>query len=70
MRSPTASKEQALAITQVNKGLEQIDQVTQSNTASAEESASASEELASQAQQLKTMLKRFKLRQHYDARLT
>jgi methyl-accepting chemotaxis protein len=59
----TASKEQALAITQVNKGLEQIDQVTQSNTASAEESASASEELASQAQQLKTMLKRFTLKQ-------
>jgi methyl-accepting chemotaxis protein len=58
-----ASKEQALAITQVNKGLEQIDQVTQSNTASAEESASASEELASQAQQLKTMLRRFTLRQ-------
>jgi methyl-accepting chemotaxis protein len=56
-----ASKEQALAINQINKGLEQIDQVTQSNTASAEESASASEELASQAQHLKNMLKRFKL---------
>jgi methyl-accepting chemotaxis protein len=54
-----ASKEQALAIGQINKGLEQIDQVTQSNTASAEESASASEELASQARHLKKMLRRF-----------
>jgi methyl-accepting chemotaxis protein len=51
-----ASKEQALAINQINKGLEQIDQVTQSNTASAEESASASEELASQASTSRNML--------------
>ena len=58
----TASKEQALAIDQITGGLDQIDQVTQANTASAEESASASEELASQAQQLKAMISRFKLK--------
>ncbi len=49
----SASNEQAQGIEQVNTGLGQIDQVTQSNTASAEESASAAEELSGQAAQLK-----------------
>ncbi len=56
-----SSQEQAKALGQINGGLDQIDQVTQSNTASAEESASASEELSGQAQQLKAMVSRFKL---------
>ncbi|WP_051689764.1 methyl-accepting chemotaxis protein [Pelobacter seleniigenes] len=56
-----ASNEQAQGISQVTTGLTQIDQVTQQNTASAEESAAAAEELASQAQQLHTMLAQFKL---------
>lgn len=56
-----ASKEQAEAIDQVTSGLDQIDQVTQGNTASAEESASAAEELAAQAQQLKAMVAQFQL---------
>jgi methyl-accepting chemotaxis protein len=56
-----ASKEQAQGVEQINGGLEQIDQVTQSNTANAEESASAGEELSSQAQQLKQMMTRFQL---------
>ncbi len=58
----TAGKEQSQGLEQITLGLNQIDQVTQSNTASAEESASASEELSSQAQQVKAMLGRFKLR--------
>ena len=58
----TASKEQAEAIDQITKGLEQIDQVTQSNTASAEESAAAAEELSSQSIQLKNIVATFKLR--------
>ncbi len=57
-----ASKEQANAIEQITSGLDQIDEVTQSNTASAEESASAAEELAGQAQQLKAMVASFKLK--------
>ena len=56
-----ASKEQADGLDQINTGLSQIDQVTQSNTANAEESASASEELSSQAQQLKGIVSQFKL---------
>ena len=54
-----ASNEQAQGISQVTTGLTQIDQVTQQNTASAEESASAAEELSSQAMQMREMLKRF-----------
>lgn len=58
----SASNEQAQGIEQINSALGQIDQVTQSNTANAEESAAASEELSSQAEQLKQMVSRFKLR--------
>jgi methyl-accepting chemotaxis protein len=57
-----ASKEQALGLEQITTGLGQIDQVTQSNTASAEESAAAAEELTSQAQQLRATLGRFRIR--------
>jgi methyl-accepting chemotaxis protein len=58
----TASKEQTHNLEQINQGLDQVDQITQSNTANAEETASASEELASQAQQLKGIISRFKLK--------
>ncbi|MFW5744902.1 MAG: HAMP domain-containing methyl-accepting chemotaxis protein, partial [Spirochaetota bacterium] len=62
-----ASKEQSLAIEQITEGLGQVDQVTQSNTASAEESASASEELSSQADQLRASIATFKLKKVTDA---
>jgi methyl-accepting chemotaxis protein len=58
-----ASKEQAQGIEQINSALGQIDEVTQSNTANAEEGAAAAEELSSQAAELKRMVSRFKLRQ-------
>ena len=51
-----------MGVQQTNSGLEQIDQVTQSNTANAEETASASEELAAQAQQLRGMISQFRLK--------
>ena len=47
-----ASQEQSQGIGQVNTAVSQMDKVTQSNAAAAEESASASEELASQASQM------------------
>ncbi|TRO81183.1 methyl-accepting chemotaxis protein [Desulfuromonas acetexigens] len=56
-----AVNEQAEGIGQVNIALSQIDQVTQQNTANAEESAAAAEELSAQAQQLREMLGRFHL---------
>ena len=51
-----ASDEQAQGINQVNAAITQMDQVTQSSAANAEESASASEELSSQAVELKNMV--------------
>ena len=48
-----ASKEQSVGIAQVNTAVTQMDKVTQSNAANAEESASASEELNAQAEALK-----------------
>jgi methyl-accepting chemotaxis protein len=57
-----ASNEQASAISQINEGVEQISQVTQTNMATAEESASASEELASHAMLLKQLIDEFKLK--------
>jgi methyl-accepting chemotaxis protein len=55
------STEQNVAIGEVTESLGQIDQVTQGNTANAEESASAAEELSGQATQLQEMLSRFRL---------
>jgi len=56
-----ASHEQALGISQVNKGLYQIDRVTQFNAANAEETASTAEEQALQSSMLQQILKRFQL---------
>ena len=51
-----ASTEQADGIDQISKAVGQMDQVTQSNAASSEESAAASEELSAQAQELTSMV--------------
>jgi methyl-accepting chemotaxis protein len=51
-----ASSEQSQGIDQINTAVAQMDQVTQTNAANAEESASASEELAGQAQSLNGMI--------------
>jgi methyl-accepting chemotaxis protein len=53
-----ASKEQSQGISQVNIAVSQMDKVTQSNAATAEESASASEELNAQAETLKDSVRR------------
>jgi len=51
-----ASEEQEIGIRQVNSAMIQLSQVTQQNTANAEELSSGSEELASQAEQLKDVI--------------
>jgi methyl-accepting chemotaxis protein len=56
-----ASNEQAQGVSQITKGLAQVDQVTQQNTAHAEESASSSLELAGQAQALQHLIRTFKV---------
>ena len=59
----SSSIEQSHGINEINNALQQIEQVTQTTAASAEESAAASEELTAQAQQLREMIKRFKIRE-------
>ncbi len=63
-----SSKEQAEGITQVSDGINQIDQVTQRNTAGAEEGAAAAEELSSQSAYMRDILAQFRLRgQHRNS---
>ena len=57
-----ASNEQAQGISQVNVGLGQVDMVTQTNTANAEETAAAAEEMASQSEMLKHQVTKFRLK--------
>ncbi len=57
-----ASNEQAIGVAQVSQGLQQIDEVTQQNTASSEEIASSANYLANQSAKLKELLSRFKLK--------
>ncbi len=51
-----ASNEQAQGVDQVNTAVAQMDKVTQTNAANAEESASAAEELSAQASQLSSLV--------------
>lgn len=64
-----ASNDQASAISLVNTGLEQVAQVIQKNSATAEESAASSEELSGQAEMLKQMVARFKLKDTNEIKL-
>jgi methyl-accepting chemotaxis protein len=57
-----ASNDQAQGIVMVDQGMNQIAQVTQTNTATAEEGAAASEELAAQSDVLKKMVEKFQLK--------
>ena len=57
----TAAREQAQGIEQINAAIAQMDKVSQSNSASAEESASAAEELDAQAETLKDQVGKLRL---------
>ncbi len=57
----SASAEQVQGIEQISESLRQVDQVTQANAASAEQSASAAEELSSQATNLQRLVAKFRL---------
>lgn len=56
-----ATSEQALSISQVTQGMDQISAVVQKNSATSEESAASSEELSKLAQTLKSLVQKFKL---------
>jgi signal transduction histidine kinase len=53
-----ACNEQASGIDQINTAVSQVDQVTQSNAATAEQSAAAAQQLSSQAEQLDALVGR------------
>ena len=52
---------QSDAVSQITVGINQLNDVIQTNSATSEESASASEELNSQAMSLKALIDRFRL---------
>ncbi|MGH7342897.1 MAG: methyl-accepting chemotaxis protein, partial [Candidatus Rokuibacteriota bacterium] len=56
-----ASREQASGISQVNKAIGHMDQVTQRNAAAGEELASTAEEVASQAESLQQLIAFFRV---------
>ena len=51
-----ASNEQSEGVDQINKAVSEVDKITQSNAANAEESAAASEELKSHAEAMKDVV--------------
>ena len=57
-----SSEDQARAIKQINVGIDQVAQVVQQNSATAEESAAASEEMSGQAHMLEGLIAQFKLK--------
>lgn len=57
----SASSSQSADIKRVGRGIDQLSQVVQTNSATAQEAAASSEELSSQADLLKEMVGRFKL---------
>ena len=57
-----SSREQSEGITQINQGLAQVEQVTQQNTAYAEQNASAAVELTDQARNMQKLVASFKLK--------
>jgi methyl-accepting chemotaxis protein len=59
-----ASREQASGISQVNKAIGHMDQVTQRNAAAGEELASTAEEVASQAESLQQLIAFFRVGLH------
>ena len=56
-----ASAEQAVGVGQMNKAMQQVDQVTQRNASAAEELASTAEEMSTQAETLQQLVSFFHL---------
>ncbi|MGD0280707.1 MAG: methyl-accepting chemotaxis protein [Smithella sp.] len=56
-----ASEQQDQGISELNRAVEHLNQVTQQNAANAEESASAAEEMSSQSEEMRSMVAGFKL---------
>ena len=57
----TASREQSAGVSQVNRAMGQVDQVTQANASAAEELSATAEQVADQAAKLQEIISRFRL---------
>ena len=57
-----SSEAQSIGISQINTGIDQVAQVVQQNSATAEEEAAASEQMSSQSQLLQELIAQFKLK--------
>ena len=57
----TASREQATGVTQVNRAMSEVDQVTQKNASAAEELSSTAEQMAAQAESLQQLMGAFRV---------
>jgi len=58
-----SSEEQSSGLVEIAEALNQVDTVTQQNTASAEETSAAAQELSSQASVLNKLISAFRFRQ-------
>jgi methyl-accepting chemotaxis protein len=63
----TASREQAGAVFQVNKAMNQVDQVTQRNASAAEELSGTADQMATQAASLQQLLNAFRIENTSDS---
>jgi len=57
-----SSNEQAIGISQINKGIGEVSKIVQTNSATAEQSAAASEELFNQAENMKQLVSHFRVK--------
>ncbi len=62
-----ASQEQGTGVSQINKSMEQVEQITQRNASAAEELASTAQELASQAETLQSTMAFFRVKEAFLA---
>jgi len=62
----TSSKEQSVALAEVNSAINQMDQVTQQNAAMVEQTSAASATLATESAKLKSMIEQFSLSQNHS----
>ncbi|HEX9398728.1 MAG TPA: methyl-accepting chemotaxis protein [Anaeromyxobacter sp.] len=61
-----ASQEQGSGVSQINKAMGQVEQITQRNASAAEELASTAQELASQAESLQGVMGYFRIKEAHD----
>jgi methyl-accepting chemotaxis protein len=57
-----SSEEQSSGIISINTGIEQVAQIIQQNTATAQQSAASSQEMSGQAMLLENLLSQFRLK--------